>query len=268
MEHLGQPLAAADAPIFLEDRGGFATLVLNRPDKKNALNLAMWAAIPVLLERALALPKIKALVVRGQGGVFSAGADIAEFEMAYATAEAAMANQICMQAAMTALEDFPLPTLAVIEGPCVGGGCGLALCCDLRFAAETARFGITPAKLGLVYGLGDTRRLVQAVGVSAAKDILFSGRLMPASEAKDLGLVNFVHAPTALDEAVQGYLAGLAGASTFTAMATKQILARLRAGDVRDDEASLALFASAFGAKDFQEGVGAFQQKRAPRFDR
>lgn len=257
----------ASTEIHLARQGAAVFLTLNRPAKKNALTLAMWDAIPRLLAEAAEMKGVRALVVRGAGGVFAAGADIAEFETTYATAEAALQNHVRIQAAMTALEQFPLPTLAMIEGACVGGGCGLALCCDLRFAASTARFGITPAKLGLVYGVADTRRLVQAVGLSAAKDILFSGRLMDAAEAHRLGLIDRVALPEALAGETGAYIETLAQASSFSARATKTILTRLREGQTEDDEASRALFASAFSGADFQEGFTAFQQKRSPRFD-
>jgi enoyl-CoA hydratase/carnithine racemase len=254
------------ADLFLTFHAAHAELTFNRPAKRNALNLDMWEGIPRILREAMANPQVRALVLNGAGGVFSAGADIAEFETTYGTAEAALANHRLMQAAMAALEDFPLPTIAMIEGPCVGGGCGLALCCDLRFAAPSARFGITPAKLGLVYGVGDTRRLVQAVGLSAAKDILFSGRLMDAIEAKALGLVDRVIPQDALESETLDYVETLAGASSFSARSTKAIMGRLREGAVIDDEASRALFASAFAGEDFKEGFAAFQEKRPPDF--
>ncbi len=260
-------LPPQDAPIYVTPRGRAAVLVLNRPDKKNALNLAMWDAIPALLKRALDMEGVRALIVAGAGRAFSAGADIAEFETTYATPEAAMANQTRMQAAMSALEDFPLPTIAMIDGVCIGGGCGLALCCDLRFAASHARFGITPAKLGLVYGIADTRRLVQAVGLSAAKDILFSGRLIASDEAKALRLVDRVVAEELLVDETSAYVDGLGAASSFSARATKQVLVRLRAGATMDDDDSRVLFASAFDGADFREGFSAFQAKRQPRFE-
>ncbi len=252
--------------VYLRRDGARAELVLNRPDKRNALNLAMWAAIPGLLREIENDPAIRLLVVRGAGDNFAAGADIAEFETVYATAEAALTNQVTMAATMTALEDFPKPTLALIRGACVGGACGVALCCDLRFAAADARLGITPAKLGLVYGVADTRRLVQAIGVSAAKDMLFTGRLHDAHAALRIGLVDRVTAPAALDEEVQAFAQDLAAASSFTARATKQTFRMLRAGAANDTDDSRALFASAFDGADFREGLAAFVQKRRPDF--
>jgi len=257
----------ANGDIHLTRHGAAAFLTLNRPTKRNALSLAMWDAIPGLLTEAAKSPGVRALVVRGEGGVFAAGADIAEFEAVYATPDAAMDNHRRMQAALAALESFPLPSIAMIEGACVGGGCGLALCCDLRFASASARFGITPAKLGLAYGIADTRRLVQAVGLSAAKDILFSGRLMDAAEAQRLQLVDRVFSEEALEGETSAYIDALARASSFSAKATKAVLARLQGGQSEDDDWSRALFASAFSGADFKEGFEAFRQKRSPRFE-
>ena len=254
------------ADIYLQREARRAELVLNRPDKRNALNLAMWAAIPGLLQDIAEDPAIRLLVVRGAGDAFSAGADIAEFETAYGSLEAMQANQNTMSAAMDALEAFPKPTVAVIRGPCVGGGCGLALCCDLRFAASDARLGITPARLGLVYGLANTRRLVDAVGISAAKDMLFTARLLDAETALRLGLVDRVAATDALDAALLQFEAELHASSSFTARATKEIFRMLRDGVHDDTPESRALFNSAFDGADFREGFAAFVAKRRPDF--
>lgn len=252
--------------IFLRRAGRRAELVLNRPAKRNAITLAMWAAIPDLLAEAEADPAVRALVVRGAGDHFAAGADIAEFETVYATREAALDNQATMARAMAALESFAKPSIAAIRGACVGGGCALALCCDLRLAAVDARFGVTPAKLGLAYGVSDTRRLVETVGFSAAKRILFTGTLIDAAEALRLKLIDAVHEPDALDGAVDTLEAELLAASGFTARAVKTSVAQLRAGATDDDEISRARFADAFEDDDFREGSRAFLDKRTPRF--
>lgn len=250
--------------IQLIKDGARARVIFNRPDKRNALNLAMWAAIPALVADAVIDTNVRLLTVEGAGGAFAAGADIAEFETTYRSRDAALANQVVMQAAMTALEDCPKPTAALIQGACVGGGCGLALCCDLRIADPGARFAITPGKLGLVYGVADTRRLVQAVGLSAAKDILFTGRILGAEEARAMGLIDRI-APDLTAEA-NALETALRSASAFTATTTKQILRLLREGATTDTDDSRALFASAFEGADFKEGFAAFTEKRAPKF--
>jgi enoyl-CoA hydratase/carnithine racemase len=245
--------------------GPAATLTFNRPAKRNALTVAMWRAIPDLLAPLAEDSAVRLVFVRGAGGVFAAGADIAEMPTVYATAEAALANDAAIQGAMRAIEDFPKPVVALIEGACVGGGCGLALACDMRIAAEGARFGVTPAKLGLVYGAADTRRLVQAVGLSRAKDILFTGRLLDAAEALAFGLVDRLVAAGDLEEAAAELAARIGAASPWSVRGQKEILALLRTGD---DEAprARALFGQSFTGADFKEGFAAFTEKRSPRF--
>jgi enoyl-CoA hydratase/carnithine racemase len=243
-----------------------AILLLNRPDKRNAITLAMWREIPALLAELSSDARLRALFIRGAQGCFAAGADIAEFETIYATRDHAIENHRIIQAAMQAVESFPAPTIAVIEGYCVGGGCGLALACDLRIAAADARLGITPGKLGLVYGVGDTRRLVQAVGLSQAKKLLFTGALIDAPEALRIGLVDQIAGPKNLEAEITGLLDQLQAASAHTARAVKDILALCAAGQREDDEASRAVFGDAFSGPDFQEGFRAFLEKRPPRF--
>jgi enoyl-CoA hydratase/carnithine racemase len=175
----------AESPVLVR-RGGdaaIAEIVLNRPGKRNALGVASWRALVNACAGLAADPAVRVAVVRGAPPAFSAGADIAEFGEVFRDAAAATAYNDLVQAALGAVERLEIPTIAMVAGDCVGGGCGLALACDLRFAAEGARFGITPARLGLAYTLADTRRLVDLVGPARAKDILFSARLLDAGEA-------------------------------------------------------------------------------------
>ncbi|MDX2238230.1 MAG: enoyl-CoA hydratase/isomerase family protein [Hyphomonadaceae bacterium] len=256
----------SDAPIVVELGGPIAIATLNRPDKRNAMSLTMWRELPAIVHRIAAEPGVRALVLRGAGGNFCAGADIAEFETIYADRASAIRNQTLVQTATKTLEALPIPTIAAIEGACVGGGCGLALACDIRLAAASARFAITPAKLGLVYGVGDTRRLVEAVGLSTAKDMLFTGAMLDAPQALMCGLIDRLYETDAFPAGVQDFLDDLTAASGVSAAATKKILRRIAAGQRDDDDASLALFADALEAPDFQEGRSAFLEKRKPRF--
>jgi enoyl-CoA hydratase/carnithine racemase len=242
-----------------------ATLVFNRPQKRNAITVDMWASIPGLIAQALEDTGVKTIFVRGAEGVFASGADISEMPTVYATAQAALANDEKIQGAMKAIEDCPKPVIALIEGACVGGGCGIALACDMRIAALGSRYGVTPAKLGLVYGAGDTRRLVQAVGLSKAKDILFTGRLLEAEEARDIGLIDILVSPSDLDAIAGGYAVKIAAASQFSIRGQKQILAMLRGG-ADDAPESRALFGASFEGDDFKEGFAAFKQKRPANF--
>jgi enoyl-CoA hydratase/carnithine racemase len=252
--------------IYLVHTGGHsATLVINRPAKRNAVTVAMWAAIPDLIARAADDPEVKLLFVRGAGGVFASGADIAEMPTVYGSAQAALANDEKIQGAMTAIENCPKPVIALIEGACVGGGCGIALACDMRIGTFGSRYGVTPAKLGLVYGAADTRRLVQAVGLSKAKDILFTGRLLEAEEAHQIGLIDLLVAPDALDEVAARYSEQIGRASQYSVRGQKQILALLRGG-ADDAPESRTLFGASFEGADFKEGFAAFMEKRPANF--
>lgn len=244
-----------------------AQITLDRPDKRNALNLAMWAALPAACTAAQR-SGARVLVLRGAQGNFAAGADIDEFDSAYATPAAAAANHQLMMAAMGALEDCVLPTIAAIEGACVGGGCGLALACDLRLAAADARIGITPAKLGLSYGRADTYRLVRAVGISQAKLLLMTGRLLPAPDALAIGLIDLLAPVAGFESAVQALVADLIAGAPFTQRQVKQTLREIEAGLLGDDDTTRARFASAFGGPDFAEGLAAFKARRPARFGR
>ena len=156
------------------------------------------------------------------------------------------------------------PTIAVIDGDCVGGGCGIALACDLRVAGPKARFGITPAKLGLVYPLHDTKLLVDAIGPSQAKRILFTGQILPADEALRIGLITLL-AEDPYGEA-DTLAETMASVSSHSQQMSKSIIKRILDGQADDDDASRALFDSAFEGDDFKEGVSAFLEKRKPVF--
>lgn len=256
----------SDKVLLRVEAGGIGRLVLNHPARHNALSLEMWQQIPRHLADAAADPAIAVLLVEGAGDSFAAGADISEFETAYATRDSTALYATAIAAAMDGLADLVKPTIAVIRGACVGGGMGLAVACDLRFAAEDARLGITPAKLGLVYPLGDTKRLVQLVGPAHAKDLLFTGRLLGAGEGLAMGLVNRVLPPAELETAVLEYAGTITQASLYTAQGTKRMITRVLNGQVQDDEATLAEFLDAVEGEDFREGRDAFREKRRPRF--
>jgi enoyl-CoA hydratase/carnithine racemase len=247
------------------DYAGSATLYLDRPAKRNALTVEMWAAIPALIDEATASYDVNLIFVRGAGGAFASGADISEMPVVYANAQAALDNDEKIQGAMKAIDTCPKPVIALIEGPCVGGGCGIALACDMRFGVVGSRYGVTPAKLGLVYGAADTRRLVQAVGLSKAKDILFTGRLLEGEEALAIGLIDRLVLPQDLERVAADYALKIAQASQYSIRSQKAIFALLRGG-ADDAPQSRALFGASFEGADFKEGFAAFMQKRPAKF--
>ncbi len=249
--------------------GSIATLTLNAPASRNAMTRAMWAALPEICARIAGDDSIRALLVTGAGGAFCAGADISEFETVYRSPEAARDYNGLVRAGQQALTDLPRPVIAVIEGPCVGGGCGLALSCDLRFAGEGAVFAITPARLGIAYSPADTAALVDKVGVARAKDILFSARKLDTDEAARIGLIDRTCPKGQAMEAARAYAAGLAEVSPASLRATKAILNGLaaREADALDPGSRLqAIFEEVFSGPDFIEGRRAFLERRRPSF--
>jgi enoyl-CoA hydratase/carnithine racemase len=253
--------------LIVERDGPLAHLVLNRPQARNALTQAMWRAIPERVAEIAADVAVRVLVVRGvDASAFAAGADIGEFASVYSTPETARASSAAIEHALDAIAALPKPTIALVRGACVGGGCSLALACDLRFADASAKFGITPAKLGLAYSIADTRRLVAAVGVGRAKDLLFSGRIFGAAEAHAIGLVDRVEPSETIVAATLAYAQTIAEAAPGSHAATKRILARLAVGARDDDADANAAFLDLFTSADFAEGYKAFLEKRRPIF--
>jgi len=241
-------------------------LVLSQPARRNAVNAAMWEHLPVILDEAAKTKDLRTLIIRGDGDHFASGADISEFETLYATAESAKKISDDIAAGFKALAQFPLPTIAMIRGACVGGGCGLALCCDIRFADNTSKYAITPAKLGLVYPFSDVQRLIETVGIPNAKDILYSARLIQAKAARKMGLINQLFKVDNLEEKTMEYAQGLAALSPQSLKITKQMFAAYQAGQTGENEQSQKWFLDGFSSADFKEGYKAFLEKRKPDF--
>ncbi|MFJ7188741.1 enoyl-CoA hydratase/isomerase family protein [Streptomyces bacillaris] len=234
--------------------GGVATVVISHPAKRNAMTAAMWRSLPELLERLAADPAVRVLVLTGAGDTFCAGADISTLR------ESAGEAQALAVAAEEALAAFPRPTLAAVRGFCVGGGSQLAAACDLRFAQEGALFGVTPAKLGIVYASSSTRRLVSLVGPATAKHLLFSGELIDTERALRTGLVDEVLPDRAgLDRRVAAYAGVLASRSQLTQASAKEFAAGRRDRDTY-------WTAEARSSGDTAEGVAAFLERREPKF--
>ncbi len=230
-----------------------ATVVIHHPAKRNAMTVAMWRALPRVLDDLAADPGVRALVLTGEGGTFCAGADISTLR------ESAEEAQELSVRAEEALAAFPKPTLAAVRGHCVGGGAQLAAACDLRFAEETALFGVTPAKLGVVYAASATRRLVALTGPATAKYLLFSGELIDAARALRTGLVDEVLPEGELDKRVAEFTRVLTSRSLLTQAAAKEF------ANGRTDRDS-HWTAQARRSGDTAEGVAAFLERRQPRF--
>ena len=241
----------------------FARLRLDRPDRRNAISHAMWRALPELCAAIAEREDVRALIVEGAGGHFSAGADIAEFDEVFADAAAARGYLDAIEAGLSALATLDRPTIAALEGVAIGGGLALALCCDLRFCAETAHLAIPPAKLGLLYGPVETRKLVDLVGPARAKDLLFSGRRVETTEALAIGLIDRRVPAEALHATVEGFAREIAALSQASIRGAKRAVAAVLQGD---DAGLRGLVEAAALGEDFREGRAAFAGKRKPRF--
>lgn len=250
----------------LERDGAIAEIVLARPDKQNAMSRGMWRRLQELCGELDADEGVRVVILRGEPPAFSAGADIGEFEEVFADRAAASAYNDLVQAALAGLERLGKPTLAQVAGNCVGGGCAMAVACDLRFATPGARFGITPARLGLGFALPDVKRVVDLVGPAPAKDILFSGRLLDTAEAFRIGLVDRVAPEDELAAAVRAYAATLIAASGNSQRLIKRMMRLVLDGVAHETEATRDLRDSAVEHADFREGYRAFLEKRRPRF--
>lgn len=254
-------LISVDAPL--------AWVEINRPAARNALNLAVWRGLAEQLPVLGARAEVRVVIVRGAGDeAFLAGADITEFPAARADATMAADYDRQTHAALEAITALSKPVIAMINGICFGGGCSVALACDLRFAADHARFAIPAARLGLAYPFAHgIDSLVHLVGPAHAADLLLSGRALKADEALHIGLVNRVVPHDDLKEVTREYALRMAEGAPLTLAAHKfAIQTALHAAPERDHRHLQELVARCFNSTDYQEGVAAFLAKRPPRF--
>lgn len=246
-----------------------ATVVLNQPRRRNAMTLEMWEELGRVVRALDDKPAARVIVIRGAGHeAFSAGADISEFEALRSTAEKALDYNRRVGATLETLVHARTPLIAMIYGVCVGGGCELALTCDLRLAADNAIFGIPASRLGISVEMEDIKRLVDLVGPSNAKLILFTGNpRLPAARALQVGLVNELVRPDLLETVTYELAREITRAAPLSVRWAKEAVeAVLRDPDfsAMPDRGERA--AALFATEDFREGARAFLEKRPPRF--
>lgn len=252
---------AASHRVIVSIEGPVATLTLNRANKRNAVRQSMWAAIDMHVTALAANTDVRILVVTGEGDHFCAGADISELTNGPG-GEYARVNW----AAEEALANFPGPTIALIRGNCVGGGVSIATACDIRIASADATFGITPAKLGIVYPTNALERAARILGASATKHLMYTGELIDAERALRIGLIDELHSSTELEVRLNELLLVLTERSSLTQVASKSMIDEV-VRDGRVKPASTRYWENEMDRSgEVREGVAAFLAKRAVRW--
>jgi enoyl-CoA hydratase/carnithine racemase len=256
--------AVPDDLIRVTRDGPLATIWLNRPKKRNAMNYSMWAKLGESAAQLGADPEVRVVVLRGTGEHFCAGADITELNVSREPGEPSFAQ--VNTAAEATLASLAKPTVAYVTGDCIGGGCALAIDCDLRLATREARFGITPSKLGIVYPSASLERATHLLGPAVTKRLLFTGDLIDAEEAYRVGLVDEIVEAEGSAERLAALTGSLTARSLLTQAATKSMVAAIKShghvpDDVRNHWSEVAARAS-----DGAEGIAAFVEKRPAHF--
>ena len=248
--------------------GQVGYVIFNNPERHNAVSLEMWTTTSEILEAFAKDPDVRVVVVMGAGGkAFVSGADVSKFESERASQDATKIYNAAVERANLGIYEFAKPTIAMIRGYCIGGGVGLAACCDLRIASDNSRFAVPAAKLGLGYSFGGLKRLIDIVGPAFAKEIFFTARQFDAEEARTMGFVNRIVPATDLEDYVKSYAETIAANAPLTVKAAKYI-----ANEVMKDESKRNLTRCAelveqcFASKDYTEGRRAFMEKRKPEF--
>jgi enoyl-CoA hydratase/carnithine racemase len=254
--------------LLAEKRGAVGWLVFDQPAKRNAINGAMWRAIPEAMARFDADPEIRCIALRGAGTeAFAAGADISEFEKNRAERSSVGAYDDLLDRVLQSIQGSLKPSVAMIYGYCMGGGLEIALACDLRYCGRSAQFGIPAAKLGLAYNIEGHKRLLETVGHARAREIMFLGRRYPAEEAAAMGLVHRVLDDQKLEGYVEDVIDTLCENAPLSIANTKTILEEyVKASGTADPLRMRGAIERCATSADYVEGRRAFMEKRKPRF--
>jgi enoyl-CoA hydratase len=255
--------------LRVEKRGAVGWIVFDQPEKRNAINGAMWRGIAPAMARFDADPEVRCVAFRGAGTeAFSAGADISEFESNRAARASVDEYDNLLDQVLQAMQGSLKPSVAMIYGYCLGGGLEIALACDLRYCAASAQFGIPAAKLGLAYNVEGHKRLLETVGHARAREIMFLGRRYDAEEALAMGLVHRILPDDGLEAFVEEALADLAENAPLSIANTKTILEEYVKSSGAPDAARMrAAIERCARSEDYREGRRAFMEKRKPRFE-
>lgn len=260
-------LSVSTPHMIAEIDGPIGWMTFNKPERRNAVSLDMWQAIPDIIHQFVADPAVRVIVLKGAGELaFVSGADISQFEQSRSNAAANAEYDRISEAASKALAECVKPTIAMIRGYCIGGGLAIAVGCDMRIATVDSKFGIPAARLGVGYGAAGVKKLVSLVGPSYTKEIFLTARHFDASEAQAMGLVNRVVSGTELEEYTRKYCALIAGNAPMTMSTLKRTVSEVLRGHEADWDACDNLVKECFASEDFVEGRRAFMEKRRPVF--
>jgi enoyl-CoA hydratase/carnithine racemase len=248
--------------------GAIGWMMFNNPARHNAVSVEMWEAVPEIIADFASDDAIRVIVLAGAGGrAFVSGADISEFEEKRASRDSVARYNDVADLATRAIADCAKPTIAMIQGYCIGGGVGIALCCDLRIASEESRFGVPAARLGIGYAYSGIARLADLVGPSFAREIFFTARQFDAAEALQMGLVNRVRPAAELETYVRDYANTISVNAPLTVGAVKLCVSEyLKNPDERDLAVCQAAVDACSHSGDYAEGRTAFMEKRRPVF--
>ena len=254
--------------VLSRKEGGVGYVVFNNPERHNAMSLEMWAETGRIMDEFKNDDALRVVVLTGAGTkAFVSGADISRFGSERATEEAVAHYNETVEKASLALYSYPKPTIAMIRGYCIGGGLGIAMCCDLRIAADHSTFAVPAAKLGLGYGHSGVKRLMDVVGPSFTKEIFYTARQFKADEAVTMGLINRVVGDAELESYVKKYAETIAGNAPLTIKALKTVVQELvKDESKRDVKAMESTVNACFKSQDYIEGRNAFMEKRKPVF--
>jgi len=254
--------------ILTEQTGDIARIIFNQPEKRNAVSLEMWEAVEAAVTRFQADDSVRILILSGAGGkAFVSGADISKFESERSSEEAVAHYNATTKRVYDMIEAFPKPTIAQIDGFCVGGGVALSLCCDLRICGEGSNFAVPAAKLGLGYAYPGLKRLVDVVGPAFAKEIFFTARRFNAEECRMMGLVNRVVPDADVAKVAEETAQMIAANAPMTVASTKYIIGQVLVPDSETDLAQCdARVKACFESADYVEGRRAFMEKRKANF--
>ena len=253
--------------LVVSKENSVGRVFLDNQPKRNAMTFEMWRDLPAVLDDFETDGSVRIVVISGRGGrAFCAGADISQFEKNRSSENAVELYNDTVKKAADRLANCTKPTIAKIEGFCIGGGLGLALCCDLRIANDVSTYAVPAAKLGLGYGSDGLKRLVDVVGPSFAKEIFYTARQFNPTEALRMGLINRVTPRTLLDAYVDDYTSTISRNAPLTIYAAKVVVDQLIKLDGGDEDLCAKVVDDCFNSDDYQEGRKAFMEKRKPKF--